>query len=194
MKPMIILRCQPENPQRPTLILGRLVRVRRPQQPLHIEIPALDPNLRCPFDFIEDDAAAVCGWDDDGGIVGGGAWAGIGFEFAVEEFVEVFEFFDGEEDFWHVELVEVYESFDLLGWEGVIEFSTLFDAQWTQELLDCLSERGWDGSETLFLFHGTAFQAFVEEADPKSDIDIHSFFLDLTCLTVLDEDISWIGA
>jgi hypothetical protein len=98
MKPMIILRRQPENPQRTTLILVRLVSVRRPQQPLRIEIAALDPNLGCLFNLVKDDAAAVCGGDDDRGIVGGGAGAGIGFEFAVKEFVEIFEFFDGEED------------------------------------------------------------------------------------------------
>lgn len=84
--------------------------------------------------MVEDDGAAVGGGDDDARVVGRGAGARVGLEFAVEELVEILEVFDRVEHFGHVELMESDELGDFVLRSRVVVFDALLDAEATQEL------------------------------------------------------------
>jgi hypothetical protein len=139
MEPVIVLRRKPENAQRAAVLVPRdILRVGVPQQPLDAELAALDPDLGRRLDAVEYDGAAVGGRDDDARVVGRRAGAGVGFEGAVEEFVEVFEFGEGEEDFGEVQAVEG-DEFGYLGFGGwVVVFFALLDAEALEEFADCV--------------------------------------------------------
>lgn len=113
---------------------------------MHVKVFAFDPDLRGAGDLVKDNTATV-GWGDcDGDVIWGCTWACLRFKFAVKEFVEArivrvneggevrFKFFDGQEDFVHVELVEVDESFDFSSGKGVIVFAALFHTQRSKQL------------------------------------------------------------
>lgn len=90
MKPMIILRREPKYTHAPAHVPLRVLLVRVPEQTGDGELAALYPEFGGFGDGGEGHEAAVCAGDETGGVRGGFDGARVGFEFAVEEFVECF--------------------------------------------------------------------------------------------------------
>ncbi len=106
MEAMVILGRQAKDTQCTISVALHILGVCVPQEPLDREFAPLDPDLGGGVHLVEDDGAAVSGGDDDAWIIGRGAGARVGLEFAVEELVEVLEVFDGVENLGHVKFME----------------------------------------------------------------------------------------
>jgi hypothetical protein len=61
----------------------------------------------------------------------------VGLELAVEELVEALELVCGDEDFIHVELMEVDEALNLRGGRWVVVLSALLKGHGSEKFADC---------------------------------------------------------
>jgi hypothetical protein len=134
MEAMVILRRQAEDTQCTIGVSLYIFGVCVPKKALDREFASLDPDLGSGIHLVEDDGAAVGGGDDNARVVGRGAGARVGLEFAVEELVEVLEVFDGVENLRHVELMESDELGDLVLRGRIVVFNALLNAEAAQEL------------------------------------------------------------
>ena len=50
------------------------------------------------------------------------------------------------------------------------------------------------GDETPLLLHCSTLETFIEETDSETDVYTHSFFLNLSGQSILNEDVSRIGS
>ena len=113
------------------MVTLNIFRIGVAEKALDGEFAAFDPHLGCIADGIENDGTAICRRDDNARVIWCGAGASVWFEFAVEEFIEIFKLVDRFEDFVHVEFVEIYEAFDFAGGGRVVVFAALFKGEGT---------------------------------------------------------------
>ena len=127
MEAMVILGGEAEDAECAVVVAIDVFRVGVTQEALDRELSTFDPDLGRIRYGIENHGAAVCRGDDDARIVGCGAWAGIGLEFAIEELVKILELVERLEDFVHVQLVEIDEMFDISGGGWVVVLAALLE-------------------------------------------------------------------
>jgi len=124
---MIILGRKSEDSHSAIGVSFGVVRVGIPQKSCNGEFPTLHPYFGGFVDGIEDHRSTISWGYDDFRVIGCRARSCPRLQFSVKEHVEIFELFNGLQDFRHVQLMEIDEALDFSCRRWIVVFSTLLE-------------------------------------------------------------------